>query len=63
MKLKPTESMSAGVVLERRKIDNPWQDFVDGHHVDVPFKKRKREPYDPRRGGFARNPGRGGNHG
>jgi len=111
MKLKPTESMSAGVVLERRKIDNPWQDYtwhpvavipgappvtvcpfeaqdyddteddmvggvpmpdeviawvqdvVDEHHVDVPFKKRKREPYDPRRGGFARSPGRGGSHG
>ncbi len=39
------------------------QDFVDEHHVDVPFKKRKREPYDPRRGGFARSPGRGGRHG
>ncbi len=133
MKLKPTETMSAGVVLERRKIDNPWQDyawqpvavipgapprvfvvlrpdeedeaghdvipflvtvcpfeaqdyddtdeemvggvpmpdeviawvqdFIDEHHVDVPFKKRKREPYDPRRGGFARNPRRGGSHG
>ncbi len=28
------------------------QAFVDEHHVDVPFKKRKRKPYDPRRGGF-----------
>ncbi len=39
------------------------QDFIDEHHVDVPFKKRRREPYDPRKGGFARNPGRGGSHG
>ncbi len=85
--MKSIECMPAGVVLERRKIDNPWQDyddteddvvggvpmpdqviarvqdFVDEHHVDVPFKKRKREPYDPRKGGFARNPGRGGRHG
>lgn len=26
------------------------QAFVDAHHVDVPFKKRKRKPYDPRKG-------------
>ncbi len=39
------------------------QDFVGEHHVDVPFKKRKREPYDPRKGGFARSRGGGGSHG
>ncbi len=26
--MKPIESMSAGVVLERRKIDSPWQDYA-----------------------------------
>ncbi len=26
--MKPIETMSAGVVLERRKIDNPWQDYA-----------------------------------
>lgn len=25
------------------------QDFTARHHVDEPFKKRKREPYDPRK--------------
>ncbi len=36
-------------------------DFVEAHHVDVPFEKRKRKAYDPRKGGFGR--GRGGGHG
>ena len=27
------------------------QDFVDRRHVDVPFKKRKNRPHDPRKGG------------
>ncbi len=36
------------------------QSFIDTHHVDQPFKKRKRKPYDPRKGGFSRNPGDGG---
>jgi len=31
-------------------------DFVDRHHVDVVFKKRKNKPYDPRKGGFQRRP-------
>jgi len=30
--------------------------FVDAHHVEQPFKKRKRKPYDPRKGGFSRKP-------
>lgn len=29
------------------------QDFVDRHHVEQPFKKRQRRPYDPRKPGFA----------
>lgn len=38
------------------------QAFVDQHHVEVPFYKRKRKPYDPRKGGPppGRGPGRGG---
>jgi len=28
------------------------KDFVDKHHVEVEFKKRKRKPYDPRKEGF-----------
>ncbi len=36
-------------------------DFVVTHHVEVTFKKRKRKPYDPRKGGF--DQGRGGGHG
>jgi len=27
--------------------------FIAKHHVEVPFRKRKRKPYDPRKGGFA----------
>lgn len=36
------------------------QKFVDTYHVDVPFKKRKRKPYDPRKGDFHRRGGIGG---
>ena len=41
--------------------------FVDQHHVDQPFKKRKnKKAYEPRKGGFSRTPparGNGGGHG
>lgn len=30
--------------------------FVERHHVDVPFKKRKRKPYDPRKARSERKP-------
>ena len=33
-------------------------DYVEKHHVEVPFKKRERLPFDPRKGG-ARGGGRG----
>lgn len=33
------------------------QHFVDRHHVDEPFKKRKRRPYDPHKVGFAGSSG------
>ncbi len=41
------------------------QQFIDSHHVDEPFKKRKNKPYDPRKGGFSRRPprARGGGNG
>lgn len=37
--------------------------FCDVHHKDVPFKKRKRKSYDPRKGDFARGGSGGGGHG
>lgn len=44
------------------------QDFVDKHHVEVSFQKRKRKPYDPRKGDLGRprpglRSGGGGNDG
>lgn len=33
------------------------QDFIDKHHVDEPFKKRKRKRYDPNDTSFGRRPG------
>ena len=33
-------------------------EFVESHHVDEPFKKRKREAFDPRKEGFDRPPPR-----
>jgi hypothetical protein len=35
------------------------QAFCDHHHVDEPFKKRKRKRYDPNDVGFGRRPSRG----
>jgi len=32
------------------------QSFCDHHHVDEPFKKRKRKRYDPDEAGFSRRP-------
>lgn len=34
--------------------------FCDTHHRDVPFKKRKRKPYDPRKGDFLQPRRQGG---
>lgn len=31
--------------------------FCDHHHVDEPFKKRKRKKHDPNEGGFSQRPG------
>lgn len=30
--------------------------YIERHHVDVPFKKRKRKPYDPRKARSERRP-------
>lgn len=38
------------------------QAFVDRHHVDEPFYKRKRKRYDPDDAGFGRGPERGPAH-
>ena len=35
------------------------QAFVDRHHVDQPFYKRKRKPHDPRKVGFGKQPDHG----
>jgi len=34
--------------------------FIEAHHVDEPFKKRKLKPFDPRKEGFDRPPPRVG---
>ena len=39
------------------------RDFCDRHHVDEPFKKRKRKRYDPNEVGFGKRPGGGGLNG
>lgn len=33
--------------------------FCDHHHVDEPFKKRKRKEHDPNDAGFSRRPDHG----
>jgi hypothetical protein len=33
-------------------------DYIEEHHVDEPFKKRKRVPFDPRKEGFDKPPPR-----
>ena len=52
------EEIVEGVPMPDAMIE--WaRAFVEAHHVDVPFKKRKRKPYDPRKGGFPRGVGDG----
>ncbi|MCP4329951.1 MAG: DUF3305 domain-containing protein [Alphaproteobacteria bacterium] len=49
------EDIVEGVPMDRGLV--AWvQAFVDRHHVDQPFHKRKRKPYDPRKTGFDRPP-------
>ncbi len=52
-----TDQMVEGVPMPPEVI--LWiRAFCDAHHKDVPFKKRQRKPYDPRKGDFQqRRPG------
>ena len=46
-----SEQIVEGVPMPQEMV--AWvSEFVDKHHVEVPFKKRKRKPYDPRKSGF-----------
>ena len=46
-----SEQIVEGVPMPEEMV--AWvSEFVDKHHVEVPFKKRKRKPYDPRKIGF-----------
>ena len=47
------EEIVEGVPMPRELIAFV-QLYVDQHHVDEPFKKRKRKPHDPRKSGFER---------
>lgn len=50
-----TDQIVEGVAMPTEVL--AWVlDFVDRHHVDVVFKKRKKKPYDPRKGGFSSRP-------
>lgn len=63
--LDSSEDVIEGVPMPDGMI--AWiQAFVDAHHVDEPFEKRKRKRFDPNQVGFGRRPdhaspaGRGG---
>ncbi|NQV83394.1 MAG: DUF3305 domain-containing protein [Rhodospirillales bacterium] len=46
-----TDQIVEGVAMPPEVL--AWTlDFVERHHVDVEFKKRKKKAYDPRKGGF-----------
>ena len=46
-----TDQMVEGVQMPPEIV--AWiKAFCDTHHKDVPFKKRKQKPYDPRKGDF-----------
>ena len=53
---------SGEVVVETVPMPEPvmaWlAAFIDKHHIDAPFKKRKRSDYDPRKEGFDKPPPR-----
>ena len=53
-----TDQLVEGVLMPS-EIAAWIKTFCDTHHKDVPFKKRKRKPYDPRKGDFGthRKPG------
>lgn len=52
-----TEQIVEGVVMPPEIVG--WVlDFIDRHHVDVVFKKRKKKAYDPRKGSIRQSPGK-----
>ncbi|WNJ99163.1 molybdenum cofactor guanylyltransferase MobA [Thalassospiraceae bacterium LMO-JJ14] len=57
-----TDQMVEGVVMPP-EIAAWVKTFCDTHHKDVPFKKRKRKPYDPRKGDFQQGRRNGGGSG
>lgn len=57
-----SEQMVEGVVMPP-EIAAWIKEFCDTHHKDVPFKKRKRKSYDPRKGDFRQDRRRGGDYG
>ena len=57
-----TDGMVEGVVMPA-EIASWVKTFCDTHHKDVPFKKRKRKSYDPRKGDFQQPRRGGGGHG
>lgn len=57
-----SDQMVEGVVMPP-EIAAWVKTFCDTHHRDVPFKKRKRKSYDPRKGDFQQGRRRGGNYG
>ncbi|MEQ8318649.1 MAG: molybdenum cofactor guanylyltransferase MobA [Rhodospirillales bacterium] len=56
-----TDQMVEGVIMPPEIVS--WiKTFCDTHHKDVPFKKRKRKSYDPRKGDFQQGRRGGGGH-
>jgi len=57
-----TDQMVEGVIMPA-EIAAWIKTFCDTHHKDVPFKKRKRKSYDPRKGDFQQPRRNGGGNG
>ncbi len=57
-----SEQMVEGVVMPP-EIASWVKTFCDTHHKDVPFKKRQRKSYDPRKGDFQQGRRNGGGNG
>ena len=53
--LEDSDQIDEGVPMPTELV--AWvQDFIDKYHVEVPFKKRKRKPDDPRKIGYRDRP-------
>jgi molybdopterin-guanine dinucleotide biosynthesis protein A len=57
-----TDQMAEGVIMPA-EIASWVKTFCDAHHKDIPFKKRKRKSYDPRKGDFQQPRRNGGGNG